>query len=134
VTKRPLSLDEVYARIPSIDCQKQCHTTCGLIPLSLPEARRAKRHLRVVPYGNGELMFDAPLGVCPALRERDCTIYEDRPLICRFFGVVQGMECRRGCKPERLLTMPGGGRAASSEPVSPLKGSARALYSDSVCS
>jgi Fe-S-cluster containining protein len=106
MTTRSLSLDEIYARIPSIDCQRRCHTTCGLIPLSLPEARRLQRHqLRVVPYGNGELMFDAPLGVCPALRQRDCAIYEDRPLICRFFGVVEGMECRWGCKPERLLTM-----------------------------
>jgi hypothetical protein len=64
VTKPSPSLDEIYARIPSIDCQRRCHTTCGLIPLSSPEARRLQRHqLRVVPYGNGELMFDAPLGV-----------------------------------------------------------------------
>jgi hypothetical protein len=46
----------------------------GLLSISRPEAARIRhRGLPVVPYGNDESMIDAPLGVCRALRNRDCT-------------------------------------------------------------
>jgi hypothetical protein len=114
---RSLRLDEIHARIPSIDCQRRCHTTCGLIPLSPPEARRVKRHqLRVVPYGNSELMFDAPLGVCPAatglhdLRRRTAHLRVLRR--GPGHGVPLGMQARAAAHHA------GGCRATSSQPRS----------------
>jgi len=105
VSTKTLTLDEIYARIPSISCKRQCHTTCGLIPLSRAESERARvRGLRVVPNQISEWMLEPSRGACPALVGIECTIYDDRPLICRLFGVVEGLECRWGCKPERLLT------------------------------
>lgn len=99
------TLDEIYAQIPTIACTRRCFRTCGVIPMAESEAKRIARHrLPIVACGSGVHMFDAPLDVCPALRGRDCTIYQDRPLICRLYGVAEGLECRWGCKPERYLT------------------------------
>lgn len=43
---------------------------------------------------------------CPMLDEARglCSIYEQRPLICRLFGLVEGMRCPYGCIPDRWLT------------------------------
>lgn len=41
-----------------------------------------------------------------ALLRRDgaCSVYVDRPLICRLWGVVETMPCPFGCRPERWLS------------------------------
>jgi hypothetical protein len=42
---------------------------------------------------------------CPALTVLGrCSIYEDRPTICRLWGVVESMPCPWGCRPDRYLT------------------------------
>jgi Fe-S-cluster containining protein len=41
---------------------------------------------------------------CPMLVMGQCSIYENRPTICRFYGVVEDMPCEFGCKPEKMLT------------------------------
>jgi Fe-S-cluster containining protein len=32
-----------------------------------------------------------------------CAVYENRPMICRFYGAAEGLECEHGCKPKRYL-------------------------------
>lgn len=44
------------------------------------------------------------IGSCPALVKKRCSGYEGRPLICRLFGVAEGMPCPYGCKPFELIT------------------------------
>src|SRR2546429_6087610 len=34
------------------------------------------------------------------LRNGRCTVYEVRPMICRLWGMVEGMQCPHGCVPE----------------------------------
>jgi Fe-S-cluster containining protein len=43
---------------------------------------------------------------CPALCSvtQTCNFYEQRPLICRLWGVVQRLRCPFGCVPERWLS------------------------------
>jgi Fe-S-cluster containining protein len=41
---------------------------------------------------------------CDKLSGGRCTVYPDRPLICRLFGVVEQMRCPFGCVPERFLS------------------------------
>ncbi len=45
--------------------------------------------------------------VCPYLdiETKRCTVHENRPLICRLYGVSEGLPCPHGCKPNpRYLT------------------------------
>ncbi len=44
---------------------------------------------------------------CPALtEEKQCAIYENRPAICRMWGVSEGTPCIYGCDPEEILPDP----------------------------
>lgn len=49
------------------------------------------------------LKTDADM-VCLKLVEGLCSVYEDRPMLCRLWGLVEGMKCQWGCVPERYLT------------------------------
>lgn len=41
---------------------------------------------------------------CPLLdKNKSCTIYEIRPLICRLFGLTKILRCPFGCKPTKWL-------------------------------
>ncbi|WP_245589227.1 zinc/iron-chelating domain-containing protein [Chitinimonas koreensis] len=37
---------------------------------------------------------------CPYLGKDGCTVYPDRPLICRLFGTTPRLRCPNGCAPE----------------------------------
>lgn len=36
---------------------------------------------------------------CPALQSGRCEVYEVRPMVCRLWGAVEGMQCPYGCVP-----------------------------------
>lgn len=93
-------LDALYAELPHLDCKGHCFEECTVIPCSSRERDRAAEAL-------GEpLIAPPPRLICSALNLLDhrCRIYEKRPLICRLWGLAEGMPCPHGCKPERVLT------------------------------
>ena len=102
------ALQAVYAQVPAIECRGQCWDSCGPIELTRTERRR-------IAAGSGvEIADRLPLHLpgggevaCAALTFplRRCGVYELRPLICRLWGVLDGMPCTYGCVPERYLTM-----------------------------
>lgn len=109
--KALVRLAEIYAQIPTIQCQRKCHAQCSVIPLEPLELVQVKAALReevptVQLLNSGHLsMFDEERECCPALNVfKACSAYEARPLICRLFGVVEQMRCPHGCLPERFLT------------------------------
>lgn len=57
---------------------------------------------KVIEARHGSL--PAPLAdlTCDKLIDGKCSIYEDRPFICRVFGAVKSerMRCPHGCKPK----------------------------------
>jgi hypothetical protein len=89
---------ELYARLPSIDCQRHCSSACGPIVATEVEWERMQS-----VTGGGAWGDDA---VCPHLDRdaRRCREHPLRPLICRLWGVVETMPCPWGCAPERWLT------------------------------
>ena len=104
-------LKDIYAQIPNIDCKKKCHASCGIIPVERPELKkiRKKASIDVEPFlihtPQVTMMFDAEKERCPLLTEDNlCSVHDVRPFICRLFGVVQGMSCPEGCKPDRYLS------------------------------
>lgn len=94
----PKFLRELWAEIPSIDCQGKCANSCGPIDMSKLEREliedRTGRTVEALP----------PSLTCSMLKNGRCTVYSARPVICRLWGVVESMRCPHGCKPERVLS------------------------------
>lgn len=102
------SLEELYAALPAVDCQRLCQDYCGPVIGSQEEMRRARAAgvdlaepmLKWIELGNGR----APIPSCPALKDGACSVYESRPYICRVWGVADSLPCEYGCQPERTLS------------------------------
>jgi hypothetical protein len=104
VTTRFTRMDKIldlYARIPAFDCLKGCTACCGIVPFSKSEWTRVAEPKK----GKG---ID-----CPYVQDGRCSIYEDRPFMCRIFGTVESLLCPKGCGPEILLSA-GEGRMLTS--------------------
>ena len=82
--------------IPPLDCAR-CGGCCGPgIPWTGWELDQlATEHQRAVVQAHTEAQY------CPLLTaENRCSVYDDRPLLCRLMGTVPGMACREGHTPE----------------------------------
>jgi uncharacterized protein len=88
-------LDDIYAQLPTVECQGRCQSSCDSVKMTEPErARILERHGRTVPDG----MFGERL--CPALSPFGrCSVYADRPFICRLWGLTPQLRCPHGCRP-----------------------------------
>lgn len=108
-------LDAIYAKLPSVVCKGLCHDSCGLIPLAKAErdaiAEHTGRRVKTIPnvlvdlHSSHLLMRPADESMqCRYLKKGRCSIYKVRPMICRLYGVAEGMPCPHGCSPLRLVT------------------------------
>lgn len=102
-------LEEIYASLPEIDCKGDCWNSCGAIDMSTAERQRIVQLGVLIPVFTEEWarrwQNDEPVH-CPALNKQTlrCDVYEARPLICRLWGLGEGlMACPNGCKPTRVL-------------------------------
>jgi Fe-S-cluster containining protein len=86
-----MSLNEIRNKIPAMTCKPGCHDCCGPVPFSKEEQKRIG-HLRAITSLT-----------CPYLGETGCEIYEERPVMCRLFGVVEDLPCPHGCAPKVLM-------------------------------
>jgi len=104
--RRRLALHDVYERVPSLACRGLCVESCGPIAMSNAEDARLRELGVTIPsmvataaaMANGEEYF------CPALVDGRCSVYEDRPTICRLWGATESMPCPHGCRPDVPLT------------------------------
>lgn len=101
-----LTLEEIYASIPSVECKGLCQDSCGPIAMSVTEDDRIRSQGFDIPS-----MADAIAALeggedyyCPALDDGQCAVYDDRPTICRLWGATQSMPCPHGCTPADALT------------------------------
>lgn len=88
-------LDQLYAELPRIACQRKCHSSCGPIAMSRVEWARIIKKKGYEPRATST--------TCPMLESKMCSVYTIRPMICRLWGVVEDMLCPWGCEPERVL-------------------------------
>jgi Fe-S-cluster containining protein len=116
-------LDALYAQLPTVQCKGLCHDSCTVVPASELEHRRINATGKSIsPRMSGRTVnslrkargADGPPR-CPALGPlNNCTIYEDRPFICRVFGVALDLLCEHGCVAENVLP-PGEARAVQAQ-------------------
>ena len=86
-------LEKLYAQIPTFDCKPGCSECCGVVPVSGIEAESLPP---IVEKKGKDCQFISPFG---------CTVYENRPLMCRLFGAVnhRALTCPYGAGPELKL-------------------------------
>jgi hypothetical protein len=92
--------------VPEVHCKGLCLDSCGPIAMTIEEDDRLqKRGVRVAS------MVDTVAAVergddyyCPALHDGRCTVYDDRPTICRLWGATTSMPCPHGCTPANALS------------------------------
>ena len=100
------TIESLYANLPKIHCKGLCHASCGPIPMSAAEDIKISELYPHLDMGTESLLARARNGEfkCSALtKDNRCSIYKDRPLVCRLYGVVKKMACPYGCKPSRFM-------------------------------
>lgn len=75
----------IYNKVPRIQCQGLCVECCGPLQMQKLEYERLGK-----PVWRDSL-------TCPVLVDGRCSNYENRPLVCRLFGVDVAMPCPWGC-------------------------------------
>ncbi|WP_296260781.1 MULTISPECIES: YkgJ family cysteine cluster protein [unclassified Pseudomonas] len=88
---------DLRRQIPSFACVPGCHDCCGPVTTSSEEMARLPRKTAA--------QQDAALNElnCVHLGPDGCTVYEERPLICRLFGTTATLPCPNGRRPETLI-------------------------------
>ena len=87
-------IDQLRLQIPSFACVPGCHDCCGPVTASSEEMSRlpvksdAEHEAALAEYN------------CVHLGPQGCTVYDQRPLICRLFGTTPSLPCPRGQGPE----------------------------------
>lgn len=105
----------IYAQVPRVNCIGKCHPSCGPISafpreVEYFEKQTGKKFPDAGKIIKAAIETGAPME-CPHLNPlSQCDVYSNRPLICRLWGVVDGMPCPWGCKPERQLSDAEGSR------------------------
>lgn len=99
----------LYEQVPPMtSCKGLCAKACCDIDMSELERQRIKRRHRVAIKTRTlqDIRHKGPRK-CKALKKDGrCGVYEDRPLICRAWGVIDAAPCPFGCVPDdgRYLT------------------------------
>lgn len=99
-------LEELYKKIPDIECKGLCHQGCTIIPAEEIEIKKARKRLSFNPFRISKKNIETAAQTgkvpsCGALKNNRCTIHSIRPAICRLYGVAEGLECPFGCEPKK---------------------------------
>jgi len=103
--KRIPLLEDVWRLIPSSNCKGLCQASCGPIGMSVEEDQRLEARGVHVPTWR-EAIADLDHYECPAMVDGACSVYDDRPTICRLWGSAEEMPCPHGCLPDGGLLSP----------------------------
>lgn len=107
------TIDDIYKKVPALNCKGLCADSCGVILLQQVEYERITA-LAPIPEKRTGMESGPPFTptddalTCPMLRAGRCTVHAARPLICRIWGTVKAARsaahCQHGCRPKRWLT------------------------------
>lgn len=87
-------LNDLYDRLPAVQCKGLCVDSCGPIDMSVRERQD-------IEAAAGHSCRTGEDGLCNMLGDDGrCTVYDLRPMICRMWGAVESMPCMFGCVPE----------------------------------
>ncbi len=113
------TIDEVVATVPRLGCRSGCAYCCHVrIEATIPEAILAFAHLtdpadprRDKVLSNAAMLRRMPAedrlasrAPCPMLIDNRCSIYEDRPLMCRSMMAPDAEKCCAAFHEEEVAT------------------------------
>lgn len=114
-------LQALYDQVPATECSGACHGACCFVPVSNHEKARmeqltGKKFETVDAHEVDPVQRfgpdNRPLARyrCSMLTEDGrCSVYEDRPMVCRLFGAAEGIECFvAGCECKKPLKLADG--------------------------
>lgn len=95
MSKSKPTLESLYKQIPEFECDKSCSECCGPVPWAKEEWDRMEDKREHTSVN------------CPYSGENGCECYENRPFMCRLFGVSIDirMTCPKGFRPKKLLSV-----------------------------
>jgi hypothetical protein len=98
---RNAAIRRLYDQMPQMSCKGLCQESCGPIAMSTHEDETLVHVGVMIPkLLEGIAALERGHYECPALgSDGRCTVYEDRPMICRLWGAVPEMSCPHGCEP-----------------------------------
>lgn len=88
---------ELRRQIPLFECVPGCHDCCGPVTTSSEEMARLPRKTAAEQEAAWNELN------CVHLGPQGCTVYEERPMICRLFGTTQTLPCPNGRRPVELI-------------------------------
>lgn len=104
-----IQIQKIADRIPAFECIPGCTDCCGPVPFSASEWAAVPVKKPMPTTDTAELLAQLYQGVsvtCPyAVKDVGCSIYAQRPIMCRIFGTVEDLRCPHGKRPEQLLTI-----------------------------
>lgn len=81
----------------SINCISGCNACCGPVPINDTEAS-------ILNIPNANIIPTKPDLTCIFSSPSGCTVYNDRPLLCRLYGITEHMPCGKNIKSTKSLT------------------------------
>lgn len=83
------------SQIPAHTNCRNCGKCCGVIPVTDDELTSIRSYLESHPFSRRYASQHTGHITCPFRDDKMkcCLIYEVRPVICRLFGVTEGMQC-----------------------------------------
>ncbi len=108
------TLETLLAKIPDLECLGFCVESCNQFEVFPAEIKEIKQYcienkIPFTPFLNHEQLIEkvenenSHCNGCEYLKDRKCTIYPVRPVICRLWGNVDTMKCHFGCQPKKYL-------------------------------
>jgi hypothetical protein len=95
------ALDDLYARIPKMECRGKCQGACTVIEMTTAERQRITAAGVTIPHAFSQINGVDGIPSCPALTMfGQCSVYAVRPIVCRIWGAIESMSCSYGCRPE----------------------------------
>jgi uncharacterized protein len=85
------------SKIPAFACLPDCHDCCGPVTTSSEEISRLPRK-SAAEHAEALANYN-----CPHLGVNGCTVYAERPLICRLFGTTPRLPCPHGQRPAVMI-------------------------------
>lgn len=84
-----MKISKIYEKIPHSKCKKGCFHCCTNMIQFTPSELKAM----------GGYEYN---GVCSHLKDGKCSIYENRPFVCRIYGTSELLKCDN-CSPKKFL-------------------------------
>jgi uncharacterized protein len=100
--------------LPGVACKGLCASSCRDLTFSILDLLAIR-----LAYDVDPIHSSPDERTCGALVDGQCSIHDERPMICRLWGVVDDLACPHGCEAEPITLQQVVGTLIALESVHP---------------